>query len=319
MQETLRPVLKYWSQYRWSNIIAMIRNMSASPDTCDLDFCDRQVVITGATSGIGYLTARKYASRGARLLTINRNKEKAEALREEIQRDFGTTCDYLIADLSCLKDIHRVGKALAGLAEPIDVLIHNAGLYLSRRTLTKDGLEMSFAVHFLAPFVINYLLREKMQRDRQGRIIFVNSEGYRFAVWGLRLDDLQWEKRRYGGLKAYGAAKIAQILMMHVLAEELQASGVTVNAMHPGMVRTNTGRENRRLYRWFKQHAIDQLSQPADISAKALYCLGVSPALAGVTDRFFHLTREEELAPPALDREVAEKLWQISLKLGGLQ
>jgi retinol dehydrogenase-13 len=319
MRETLRPVLKYWAQYHWPNVIAMIRNMSASPDTCDLEFRDRQVVITGATSGIGYLTARRYASRGARLLTINRSEEKSGALREEIQRDFGTTCDYLIADLSCLEDIHRVGKALVGLAEPIDVLIHNAGLYLSRRTLTEDGLEMNFAVHFLAPFVINYLLREKMQRDRQGRIIFVNSEGYRFAVWGLRLDDLQWKKRRYGGLKAYGAAKIAQILIMHVLAEELQASAVTVNAMHPGMVRTNTGRENRHLYRWYKQHIIDHLSQPADLSAEALYYLGVSPALAGVTDRFFHLTREEELAPPALDREVAERLWQISLKLGRLQ
>jgi hypothetical protein len=89
--------------------------------------------------------------------------------------------------------------------------------------------------------------------------------------------------------------------------------------MHPGMVRTNTGRENRHLYRWYKQHIIDHLSQPADISAEALYYLGVSPALAGVTDRFFHLTREEELAPPALDREVAERLWQISLKLGRLQ
>jgi retinol dehydrogenase-13 len=318
MRETLRPVLKYWAQYHWANVIAMIRNMSASPDTCDLGYRDRQVVITGATSGIGYLTARKYASRGARLLTINRSEAKSGALREEIQRDFGTTCDYLIADLSCLKDIHRVGKALVGLAEPIDVLIHNAGPYLSRRTLTKDGLEMNFAVHFLAPFVINYLLRGKMQRDRQGRIICVNSEGYRFAAWGLRLDDLQWEKRRYGGLKAYGAAKMAQILSMHVLAEGLQASGVTVNAMHPGMVRTNTGRENRYLYRWFKQHIIDHLSQPADISAEALYYLGVSPALAGVTDRFFHLTREEELAPPALDHEVAKELWQLSLKLGRL-
>jgi retinol dehydrogenase-13 len=239
-------------------------------------------------------------------------------LRQEIQRDFGATCDDLIADLSRLEDVHRVASALAALAEPIDVLIHNAGPYLSRRTITKDGLEMNFAVHFLAPFVINYLLRGKMQRD-QTRIIFVSSEGYRFAVWGLRLDDLQWEKRRYAGLKAYGAAKLAQILSMHLLAQELHGSGVTVNAMHPGMVRTNTGRENRRLYRWFKQHMIDPLSQPADISAQALYYLGVSPALAGVTDRFFHLTRQEELAPPALDHEVAQDLWQIGLKLGRLK
>lgn len=319
MRETLRAVRKYWAQYHWANVIAMIRNMSAGPDTCDLDFRDRQVIITGATSGIGYLTARQYASRGARLLTINRSQARSAALRDEIQRDFGATCDHLIADLSCLQDVHRVANALAALAEPIDVLIHNAGPYLSRRALTKDGLEMNFAVHFLAPFVINYRLRGKLQRERRARIIFVSSEGYRFAVWGLRLDDLQWEKRRYTGLQAYGAAKLAQILSMHLLAQELQAGGVTVNAMHPGMVRTNTGRENKPLYRWFKQHAIDPLSQPADISAQALYYLGVSPALAGVTGRFFHLTRQEELAPPALDHEVAQELWQISLKLGRLE
>lgn len=316
MKQTLIPIRKYWPQYEWSNVFAMIRNMSAAPDACDLDCNERRVVITGATSGIGYHTVRKYASRGARLLTVNRNEEKSQALCEEIRRDFGVSCDYILADLSRLEDIHRAGRALAALAEPIDVLIHNAGLYLSRRTLTEDGLETNFAVHFLAPFVINRLLREKLQRDRQGRILFVSSEGYRFAVWGLRLDDLQWEKRRYGGLKAYGAAKTAQILTMHILAEELSASGVTVNAMHPGMVRTSSGRENGHRYRLFKQHVIDNLSQPVDISAEALYYLGVSPALDGVTDRFFHLTRAEDLTPPARDREVAEHLWQIGLQLG---
>jgi len=318
MRETLRRVRKYWPQYRWSNVAAMIRHMAAPPETCDLDFTDRLVVITGATSGIGYLTARKFASRGARLLTINRNAEKSRALRTEIAHDFGVACDDLIADLSRLEDIHRVGNALAALGQPIHVLIHNAGMYLNRRGVTEDGVEMNLAVHFLAPFVINYLLRERMQRDGQGRILFVSSEGYRFAVWGLRLDDLGWEKRRYSGLGAYGAAKLAQILTMHILAEELAESGVTVNAMHPGMVRTSTGRENSPLYRWFKGSILDRLSQPATISAEALYYLGVSPALAGVTDRFFHLTHEEELAPPARDREVAERLWQIGLQLGRL-
>jgi len=214
--------------------------------------------------------------------------------------------------------MHRVGQTLASLDEPIDVLIHNAGLYLSRRTVTADGLEMNFAVHFLAPFVINYLVKEKLKRQGRGRILFVCSEGYRFAVWGLRFDDLQWEKRRYGGLKAYGAAKLAQILTMHILAEELAPSGVTVNAMHPGMVRTNTGQQNSALYRFFKRNILDRLSQSAELSAQALYYLGVSPALEGVTDKFFHLTTEEDLAPPAQDREAAEKLWDISLNLGGL-
>ena len=318
MTQTLAPIRKYWSQYQWSNVFTMIRNMSAVPDICEQDFSGRLVVITGATSGIGYLTAHRYASRGARLLTINRNEEKSQALCAEIQHDYGSTCEYRIADLSRLENMHRVGQVLAGLSEPIDVLIHNAGLYLARRAVTSDGLEMNFAIHFMAPFVINYLLSGKMQRDRRGRILFVSSEGYRFAVWGLRLDDLQWEKRRYGGLKAYGAAKTAQILTMQILARQLAASGVTVNAMHPGLVRTNTGHENGQLYRWFKQHIIDKMSQPAAISAEALYFLGVSPTVADVTGRFFHMTREEELTPPARDLEAAEQLWQSGLQVGRL-
>ncbi|MEZ0395766.1 MAG: SDR family NAD(P)-dependent oxidoreductase [Anaerolineales bacterium] len=317
MKETLKPVLKYWPQYEWRNVAAMIRNMRNLPAPCEEDFSGRLVVITGATSGIGYHTARYYAERGAHLLTVNRDPAKSEALCAEIRRDFGVDCNFILADLSLLENMHRVGEALAALDRPIDVLIHNAGLYLSRRQLTPDGLEVNFAVHFLAPFVINHRLRQKLQRERRGRILFVSSEGYRFAVWGLRMDDLQWEKRRYSGLKAYGAAKLAQILTMHILARELTGSRVTVNAMHPGMVRTNTGHENGPLYRFFKR-GIDKLSQPAELSAQALYYLGVSPALNGVTDKFFYFTTEEELTPPAQDMEEAQKIWQIALQTGGL-
>jgi NAD(P)-dependent dehydrogenase (short-subunit alcohol dehydrogenase family) len=318
MQETWKALLKYWPQYEWANVAAMLRNMSKPSVLCEDDFAGRLVVITGATAGIGYHTARYYAARGARLLTINRSAEKSEALCASLQREFHADCDYILADLSLLENMHRVGHALAALDEPIDALIHNAGLYLSRRRVTEDGLEVNFAVHFLAPFVINHLLKEKLRRDGRSRILFVSSEGYRFAVWGLRFDDLQWEKSRYSGLKAYGAAKLAQILTMHILAEELASNGVTVNAMHPGMVRTDTGHENNALYRFFKRNILDGLSQSAELSAQALFYLGVSPALEGVTDKFFHLTTEEELTPPAQDREAAERLWSISLDLGRL-
>jgi NAD(P)-dependent dehydrogenase (short-subunit alcohol dehydrogenase family) len=318
LRQSLKPVLKYWPEYEWSNVWEMVRNMTKPPALCEEDFSGRLVVITGATSGIGYHTARTYAARGARLLTVNRNLQKSELLCAEIRRDFSTDCDFILADLSLLDAMHQTGKTLATLDTPIDVLIHNAGLYRSKRQVTLEGLESNFAVHFLAPFVINHLLREKLKRDGRSRILFVGSEGYRFAAWGLRMEDLQWNKHRYSGLKAYGAAKLAQILTMHVLARELSPAGVTVNAMHPGMVRTNTGHENGALYRFFKRHGIDRLSQPAEFSAQALYHLGVSPALQGVTDRFFHFTTEEELNPPARDMEAAEQIWQIALQEGRL-
>lgn len=313
------PVRKYWSQYKWSNIATMVRNSMADPELYNEDCAGRLIVITGATSGIGYETARKYASRGAHLLTINRNKNKSEALREELKRDFDITCDYLIADLSRLAEMHSVGQALAEMDVPIDVLIHNAGIYVSKKVLTEDGLEMTFATNFLASFVINNLLEAKLKSQRQARILLVNSEGYRFAVWGLRLDDLNWNARRYTGLRAYGASKLAQLLTMMVFHERYSGSGVTINAMHPGMVATNTGRDNGPLYKWYKRNVIDRVSKPASISAEALYYLGLEPMLANVSGEFFNLTRTEELAPPARDKGIAENLWEISLEMGGVK
>lgn len=297
----------------------MVKNMQAPPERCESDFRARLVVITGATSGIGYYTARKYASQGAKLLLINRNREKSAALCAELRREFGADCDDLLGDLSSLADMHRLGRTLAQLDSPIDVLIHNAGLYVTGRTQTVDGLETNFALHCLAPFVINHLVAEKLRSQARGRILLVSSEGYRFAVWGVRLDDLNWERRRFGGLRAYGAAKMGQLLLMMRFAEHFQGTGVTINAMHPGMVQTNTGNENGSLYRGFKRHVIDRISQQPQVSAEALYYLGASPAIEGVSGRFFHLTREEDLAPPARDREVAENLWEIALSLGRLQ
>jgi retinol dehydrogenase-13 len=312
-------IIKYWPQYEWSNVGEMIRNLRTQPERCAEGFHDRLVVITGATSGIGYHTARKYAAHGAKLLTINRDEGKSVALCEELRSEFGVDCDYLLGDLSRLDDMQRVGQALAGMDETVEVLIHNAGLYLSRRTETADGLEMNFALHYLAPLVINHLITEKLISQERGRILLVSSEGYRFAVWGVRLDDLMWEKRRYSGLGAYGSAKTGQLLTMLLFAERFRETGVTINAMHPGLVQTNTGSENGLIYRFFKQRFVDRISQNPRISAEALYYLGVSPHIEGVSGRFFHLTREEELAPPARDREVAQCLWEMSLSLGRLQ
>lgn len=312
----LNPGIKrYWPQYKWSNISAMIKNMKKGPQICAEAYRGRLVVITGASSGVGYHTARKYAAMGAQVLMINRNKEKSERVRREISGEFNIPTEYITADLSSLADIQGAGRYLAALDRPIDVLIHNAGLHLESRADTVDGLEVNFAVHYLAPFIINSMLTDKYRRDKGGRIIFVGSEGYRFAAWGLDLDDLQWRKRRYSGLKAYGAGKLAQLLTMHLLAKSLEPYGVTVNAMHPGMVRTESGKDNGEFYKWYKRHIIDKHSAIPDISAEALYYLGVSLEVAKTSDVFFHLTTEEELSPPALDMEAAESLRARTIEL----
>jgi NAD(P)-dependent dehydrogenase (short-subunit alcohol dehydrogenase family) len=309
---------KYFKEYKWSNIFAMIRNGWRGPMICNEDFNKKLIVITGATSGIGYYTARKYAAHGANLLFINRNPEKSEALRQEIENEFGVRCEYRIADLSNLDDIFRVSNELAQLNTPIDVLIHNAGIYLTKRALTPDGFEKVFVVHYLSSFIMNYILKDKLKAQDKARIIMVGSEAHRFAAWGLRLDDLNWEKRRYSGLKSYGSAKTAQLLSMIVFNEQFQNTGITINAMHPGAVKTDTGQENGPVYRWFKRNFLDKTLKSPVISAEALYYLGVSKEIESVSGKFFNLTTGEEPAPPALDREAAYELWETTLKLAGL-
>jgi NAD(P)-dependent dehydrogenase (short-subunit alcohol dehydrogenase family) len=309
---------KYFREYEWANIFAMIRNNKSDPKICDNTYDGKLVVITGATSGIGYLTARKYASMGANLVCVNRNPEKSEALKKEIIGEFAVKCEYLIADLSKLEDIYRVGKELTQLDTEINVLIHNAGIYLTTRETTADGLEKVFVVQYLASFIINYLLMDKLKSQKNARIIMVNSEGHRFASWGLRLDDLNWEKRHYSGLKSYGSAKLAQLLSMIVFNDQFRETGVSINAMHPGAVKTDTGQENGPGYRWFKRNFIDKTLKSPEISADALYYLGASKEIGAVSGKFFNLTTEEEPAPPALDIEAAYELWEKSLELSGL-
>ena len=296
----------------------MLRNLKLDPEICTDNFYHRLVVITGATSGIGLAAARKYASHGADLLLINRNEKKSKEICEALKDEFNSQCTYLIADFSRISDIHSSARYLSSLDRDIDVIIHNAGLYNTKRTLTQDRLEAVFQTNYLSTFILNYSLREKLKIQKSGRILFVNSEAYRFSVWGLNFDDLSWQKHRYSGLTSYGAAKMAQLLSMIKFNEFFAGSGITVNAMHPGNVKTNSGQNNGKIYKFFKKNLVDRSARPLDVSAEALYYLGVSPELDQVSGKFFNLTTEEELAPPALDKEAAEKLWGISKELGGI-
>ncbi|AEV29109.1 dehydrogenase of unknown specificity, short-chain alcohol dehydrogenase like protein [Sphaerochaeta pleomorpha str. Grapes] len=309
----------YLKKYKWSNIGAMLKNNKAAPKEEYKDFHGQLVVITGATSGIGYETAKLYASHGAELLLVNRNKEKSERLKQEIQREFNVPCTFFLADFAHLDQIKATADMLAGLQQDIAVLIHNAGVYNTKRRFTGDNIEEVFQINYLASFIINHRLQEKLRQQKHARIIFVNSEGHRFAIAGLKTDDLRWQKQHYTGLKGYGSAKTAQLLSMFQFSQYFQNSGITINAMHPGDVKTNMGENNGRVYKLFKHLLINPKARTPVISAQALYYLGVSTEVEGVSGKFFNLTTEEIPAPHALDPIVAEKLWQISLEMGGLQ
>jgi len=307
---------KYLKEYKWSHIGAMLKNNKKPPLICTERCTGKRVVITGATSGIGYQTARKYASQGADLICINRSKEKSIALQKEIQQDFGVACDWYIADYTNLDEIRNIGRTLAEYAGDIDILIHNAGVFLTRKKITGDGYEQVYQVNFLSSFLLTYQLKEKLKAQKQARIIYVNSEGHRFALSGIFPTDPQWKKHLYTGLKSYGVAKTAQLLSLIPFTDYFSDTNVTINAMHPGDVKTNMGENNGAFYRFMKHLFINSTAKSPELSAEALYYLGVSEKLNHVSGKFFNFTTEEIPAPHALDKEAAWDLWNNLLKSG---
>ncbi len=296
--------------------LQFIENDRLVQKTTDARMDGHICVLTGATSGVGYQAARRLARGGASLILVCRNLEKALGIKNELEREYGKPVEMLQADFSCLADVRATAGDILEHHPRLDVLINNAGLHNTKRVLVGEGVEMVFQVNHLASFLFTRLLLPRLMESSPARIIQVNSEGHRFG--GLDLDDLDWSRRRYRGLQGYGASKVAQLLTVWELADQLRGSGVTINAMHPGNVRTMIGMNNGRLHRWYQRLIIWPFLKDPLISGEAIYYLVAAPEMAGVNGRFFNLTIDEKPASQALDRSLGKRVWRISEELTGL-
>lgn len=296
--------------------LQFIENARMPQKTTDARLDGRVCVITGATSGVGYHAAKRFARGGARLVLVCRSLEKAGRVRRELQQAHGVEIDLVQADLASLEQVRRAAEGILRDHPKIHVLVNNAGLHNTRRQLTANGIEAVFCVNHLASFLLTRLLLPSLLQSAPARILQVSSQGHRFG--GLDLNDLNWEKRRYRGLQGYGASKVAQLLTVWEFADRLAGSGVTINAVHPGEVRTNIGMNNGWLYRWYQSRLLWPILKDPAISGEALYYLAAAHELAGVSGRFFNLTIDEKPAPHALDRELGKRVWKISEFLTGL-
>jgi NAD(P)-dependent dehydrogenase (short-subunit alcohol dehydrogenase family) len=296
--------------------LIFIENRQAVQKTSTASMAGKICVVSGSTSGVGLAAVKRLARGGAQIVMICRNPAKAEAIRTEIVAQHNIGVDIVRSDFSVLDDVRKAADILLKNYPRIDVLINSVGLHSTTRTVTQDGFETVFCVNHLAPFLLTYLLVDRLKESAPARIIQVNSEGHRFG--GLDLNDLNWERRHYTGLRGYGGSKVAQLLTTWEFADRLKGSGVTINAMHPGDVKSNIGMNNGPLYRWFKDHIIARTLKDPVISGEALYYLAAAPELAEVSGRFFHLTIDEKPAAPALDRLKGRKIWDLSLQLTGL-
>jgi NAD(P)-dependent dehydrogenase (short-subunit alcohol dehydrogenase family) len=270
-------------------------------------------VVTGATSGVGYVAAKHLAQGGAHIVIVCRNAEKARRVQEEMTKQYGVKVDYFLADFGRLSEVARVAREIAAKNPKIHVLVNNAGLFNKRRRLTPDGNEEVFQVIHLASFLISKILLPNLQAGAPSRVIDINSEAHRFG--GLNIHDLKWAKRPYIGLRGYGAAKIAQLLTMQEFARKLDCSGVTVNAMHPGAVRSEIGMNNGLLYRLYSQYILRWFLKDPCIAGEAIYYLAAAPEMEGVSGRFFNQTIEEKPASYVVNKELGEKIWEITEKL----
>jgi len=296
--------------------LIFIENRNAIQKTTTASMAGKVCLVSGSTSGVGLEAVKRLARGGAQLVMICRNPGKAEAIRAQIVAQHKVRVDIIPADFSILDDVRKAAELLLKDYPRIDVLINSAGLHSTTRTVTQAGFETVFCVNHLAPFLLTYLLIDRLKQSAPARIIQVNSEGHRFG--GLDVNDLNWERRRYMGLRGYGASKTAQLLTIWEFADRLKGSEVTINAMHPGDVKTNIGQNNGPLYRWFQNHVIWRTLKDPVISGEALYYLAAAPELADVSGRFFHLTIDEKPAAHALDRAKGRKVWNLSLQMTGL-
>jgi NAD(P)-dependent dehydrogenase (short-subunit alcohol dehydrogenase family) len=271
-------------------------------------------LVTGGTSGIGKATAMALTAMGADVVVVGRDRERGERAAEEIRAQTGGRVDLALADLSSQAEVRNLAEEFRRRYDRLDVLVNNAGLVQSTRTETVDGLESTFAINHLAPFLLTNLLLDLLKQSAPSRVVTVSSEAER---WGnLDVDDLQ-SKKSYRGFPVYGMTKLANIMFTYELAERLEGTGVTATCMHPGAVNTRFGTDNRGpmtiLFRAFKP-----FMRTPEQGADTVIWLASSPEVEGLSGRYYSDRKPLEPKKIANDPAARRRLWEESERLTGL-
>ncbi len=270
---------------------------------------DKTIVISGITSGIGNFTARDLAARGARLVLIARNKERAQTVVEEIKKETGNNnIDLFIADLSVIKETRAIGKKISEKYPVIDILINCAGLIFPRRYESEEGIEMTFALNHLGYFVLTHSLLKSLKAAPAARIINVASEAQRGAK--LHFEDLNL-KEGYSAFKAYGQSKLANIMFTYELARRLDDSHVTVNAVHPGVVKSRFGRDFQGIWRLLFA-LFKPFMRNVEKGSETVIWLATSPEVEGISGKYFSDKKEIRSIDISYDEQAAKRLWKVS-------
>jgi NAD(P)-dependent dehydrogenase (short-subunit alcohol dehydrogenase family) len=264
----------------------------------------KTILITGATDGIWKQTALELAHMGHHIIVHGRSAQRTDNVVQEIQRTTkNPRIDSLIADFTSLDDVSKLAAKVQQKYDRLDILINNAGVYMTQRVLTPDGYETTFAVNHLAHFLLTNLLLDLIKANAPARIITVSSGTHRSGQ--IQWDNLQGEKH-YSGYDAYSRSKLANVLFAYELASRSQGSRVTSNALHPGVIHT-------KLLKAGWGGGGDNLARGAETIVYA----ATAPELEGVTGRYFDNRRETESSSATHDKMLRRELWNVSARLVG--
>ncbi len=273
----------------------------------------KTVLITGGSDGIGYAAARELARMGGAVMIVGRNAEKTAAAVDRIIGETGNPAvSFLLADLSSQEEVRRLAEQVKEQEPRLDVLVNNAGAIFFSNRRSADGIEMTFALNHLGYFLLTTLLLDLLKSSAPSRIVNVSSSSH-FSAGSFRLEDLP----RPGsdrGYRAYGRSKLCNILFTYELARRLEGSGVTTNALHPGLVRTRIARNNGLLGR-VVNFMIGVRGVSVRKGAETLVHLAASPEVKGVSGKFFVDCRAVPSSDLSYDAGLASDLWALSERL----
>ena len=276
-----------------------------------MDKMDKPIcLITGATDGIGKVTATELARKGCSVVLAARNEAKAASVTREIVASTGNRdVAYLTADLRSLAQVHRLAEAFTVRYPRLDVLINNAGVVMPQRVLTDDGYETTFQVNYLAQFYLTPLLRNELEKSPQGRVVNLSSSVYRAGRFDP--DNLQSE-RSFSTIRAYAASKLCVLLFTIELAHRLRPTRVTANAAHPGIVRTPMMRGAEGVFRAVSFAALPFSRSPDKGAATSLF-LARSPEAAQASGQYFANTASKHVKTGYNTQQNRELLWNLSV------
>jgi len=276
------------------------------------DMTGRVCLVTGGNSGIGKETALGLAKLGATVVIVSRDLAKGEAALSEIKSKSGNpNVRLLVADLSSMSSVRKLAKSFSEKYPMLHVLVNNAGTYLPKRVVTSDGYEAVFATNHLGYFLLTNLLLDRLKASAPSRIVNVTSDAHRGRE--IDFEDLMQEKK-FSAFKAYHQSKLANVLFTYELAKRLEGTSVTVNCLHPGVVRTGFGKDMGGLFSIGVKLAGPLMMSPEKAAKAAIY-LASSPELDGVTGKFFSKGKQEPSSKESYDAAAAERLWQVSTEL----